>query len=76
MNKIINWGLLSTARINRALIEQMQVLPDFRAPDNIRLGITPLYTTFDDIHQAVQRLRTVVEAHLYEQYPAERPAVT
>jgi kynureninase len=63
-------------RINRALIEQMQVLPDFRAPDNIRLGITPLYTTFDDIRQAVQRLRTVVEARLYEQYPAERPAVT
>jgi kynureninase len=63
-------------RINRALIEQMQVLPDFRAPDNIRLGITPLYTTFDDIRQAVQRLRTVVAARLYEQYPAERPAVT
>lgn len=63
-------------RINRALIEQMQVLPDFRAPDNIRLGITPLYTTFDDIRQAVQRLRTVVETRLYEQYPAERPAVT
>jgi kynureninase len=63
-------------RINRALIEQMQVLPDFRAPDNIRLGITPLYTTFDDIRQAAQRLRTVVEKHLYEQYPVERPAVT
>ncbi len=63
-------------RINRALIEQMQVLPDFRAPDNIRLGITPLYTTFDEIHQAVQRLRTVVVERLYEQYPAERPAVT
>ncbi len=63
-------------RINRALIEQMQVLPDFRAPDNIRLGITPLYTTFDEIRQAVQRLRTVVEERLYEQYPAERPAVT
>ncbi len=63
-------------RINRALIEQMQVLPDFRAPDNIRLGITPLYTTFDDIRQAVQRLRMAVEARLYENYPAERPAVT
>jgi kynureninase len=63
-------------RINRALIEQMQVLPDFRAPDNIRLGITPLYTSFDDIRQAVQRLAVVVEARLYEQYPVERPAVT
>lgn len=63
-------------RINRALIEQMQVLPDFRAPDNIRLGITPLYTTCDEIRQAVQRLYTVVEARLYEHYPLERPSVT
>lgn len=63
-------------RINRALIEQMHVLPDFRAPDNIRLGITPLYTTFDDISQAVQRLRLVVVERLYEQYPSERLAVT
>ena len=63
-------------RINRALIEQMQVLPDFRAPDNIRLGITPLYTTCDEIQQAVQRLYTVVKARLYEHYPLERPSVT
>jgi kynureninase len=63
-------------RINRALIEQMQVLPDFRAPDNIRLGITPLYTTFDDIRQAVQRLRSVVEERRYEEYPTERAVVT
>lgn len=63
-------------RINRALIEQMQVLPDFRAPDNIRLGITPLYTSFNEIHQAMQRLHTVVAERLYQRYPAERPAVT
>lgn len=63
-------------RINRALIEQQQVLPDFRAPDNIRLGITPLYTTFDEIRQAVQRLRAVVEERRYEQYSLERSAVT
>lgn len=63
-------------RINRALIEQMHVLPDFRAPDNIRLGITPLYTSFGDIFQAVEGLRTVVVERLYERYPAERPAVT
>lgn len=63
-------------RINRALIEQMQVLPDFRAPDNIRLGITPLTTTFDEIRQAVQHLRAVVEDRRYEQYPQERSLVT
>jgi kynureninase len=63
-------------RINRALIEQMHVLPDFRAPDSIRLGITPLYTSFAEIREAVRRLRAVVTERLYERYPAERPAVT
>lgn len=63
-------------RINRALIEQMHVLPDFRAPDNIRLGITPLVTSFDEIYQAVERLRIVAAERLYERYPAGRPAVT
>jgi kynureninase len=67
-------------RINRALIESdppaVKVLPDFREPDNIRLGITPLYTTFTEIHQAIDRIRTVVEDRLYEEYSDERLAVT
>jgi kynureninase len=63
-------------RINHALIEEMNVLPDFRQPDNIRLGITPLYTTYDEICTAVTRLQTIVSERLYEKYPAEATAVT
>ncbi|MBE7470160.1 MAG: kynureninase [Anaerolineae bacterium] len=67
-------------RINRALIEAeppaVRVIPDFRAPDNIRLGLAPLYTTFTDIYRAMARLREIVETRLYEQYSAERLAVT
>lgn len=67
-------------RINRALIESpppaIRVIPDFRAPDNIRLGVTPLYTTFVEIHQALDRMRSIVEHRIYEQYSDERLTVT
>ena len=63
-------------RINQALLEQLRVIPDFRLPDNIRLGICPLYTTFTEIHTAVAALRAVVADRLYEHYPTERQGVT
>ena len=63
-------------QIDRALIEEMGVLPDFRYPDNIRFGLAPLYTTFAEIHEAVTRLARVVTERRYEKYPTERPEVT
>jgi kynureninase len=63
-------------RINRALIERMNVIPDFRLPDNLRLGVCPLYTTYAEVHAAVTALRRVVVERLYEEYPAERSGVT
>jgi len=63
-------------RINRALIEEMKVIPDFRAPDNIRLGLAPLYTTFVEVWDTVERIRAVVLEKRYEKYPQERLAVT
>lgn len=55
-------------RIDMALIEEMNVVPDFREPDNIRLGLSPLYTSFIDIHTAVTRIQTVVNKGLYKSY--------
>ena len=63
-------------RINRALIEEMQVLPDFREPDNIRLGLAPLYTSFSDVWHAVDRVRRVVAEGRYRRYGRERSQVT
>jgi kynureninase len=63
-------------RINRALIEAMDLIPDFRAPDNLRLGIAPIYTRYVELWEAVQRVRRVVDEKIYEQYSAERLAVT
>ncbi len=67
-------------RISRALIESpppaIRVIPDFRAPDNLRLGITPLYTTFIEIYQALERIRVIVEDKIYEQHPNKQLSVT
>ena len=67
-------------RINRALIESeppdIRDIPDFRTPDNIRLGIAPLYNTFAEIHQALHRVRIIVENKIYEGYSNERTPVT
>jgi kynureninase len=63
-------------RINRTLIEELGVLPDFREPDNIRLGLAPLYTTFAEVWEAVDRIRTVLVEKRYERYPTEWLTVT
>jgi len=63
-------------RINRALIEEMNVLPDFREPDNIRLGLSPLYTSFTEVWEAVDRIRQVMAGERYQQYPTARLPVT
>jgi kynureninase len=63
-------------RINRALIDEMNVIPDFRDPDNLRFGLAPLYTTFGEIWQAVERTRIVMQEKRYEKYPKQRLTVT
>jgi kynureninase len=63
-------------RINQALIHNLGVLPDFRAPDNIRLGIAPLYTSFVDVYTAAERLQRAVEEQIYMRYSSRRATVT
>jgi kynureninase len=63
-------------RINRAMIEEMNVIPDFRAPDNIRLGFAPLYISFTDIWEGFDRIKRVMEEKRYEKYPKQRLVVT
>ena len=54
----------------------VSVIPDFHAPDNLRLGIAPLYTTFNDIYRALNHIRLIVEEEIYLHYSEERLAVT
>tara|TARA_Y100000589_G_scaffold326576_1_gene366589 strand:+ start:410 stop:1657 length:1248 start_codon:yes stop_codon:yes gene_type:complete len=46
--------------IMAALIEQ-GVIGDFRAPNILRFGFTPLYTSFSDVWLAVDKLKTILE---------------
>jgi kynureninase len=69
-------------RICRALIDprpddsNLKVIPDFRAPDNIRFGIAPLYTTYSDIHRALNRIKTILEDGIYQEYSNKQLKVT
>jgi kynureninase len=59
------------------LIKEMKVIPDFRDPDNIRMGLAPLYTSFSEVWEAVDRIKKVVKERRYLRYsPAGRLTVT
>jgi len=60
--------------INSALVEEKQVITDFRPPNGIRLAPIALYTTFAEVWEAVDRLRQVVEEGLHHKYPAQAQA--
>jgi kynureninase len=62
--------------ITQALIHEHMVIPDFRQPDTIRFGITPLYTTYDELDRAVDALVDVVEKRQYLHNSAEQRGVT
>ena len=72
----ISLGHPEGLRIDLALIRDCNVLPDFRYPDNIRIGIAPLYNTFADVHAVATALAEVVEQGVYKKYPSEKPIVT
>jgi kynureninase len=72
----VSLGHSEGLRIDQALIHELNVLPDFRPPDTIRIGMAPIYTSYRDIHTAVMCLQKVVIDRLYEKYPGQAPVVT
>jgi kynureninase len=63
-------------RICRALIEQAHVVPDFRGPDSIRLGASPLTTSHADVVDALDRLRGLATRGDHLRIDATRARVT
>lgn len=62
------------ARICKAL-KEAGVVPDFRAPDIIRLAPVALYNSFGDVEEMVARLERIMKAELYKNYSNERNVV-
>jgi kynureninase len=63
-------------QITQDLIQRYQVVPDFRGPNMIRFGITPLYTLGSEIEQAIAALESSVKLGSYRSYPERRVGVT
>ncbi|MGU3315936.1 kynureninase [Sphingomonas sp. M6A6_1c] len=62
--------------VTQALIAR-GVIGDFRAPDVLRLGLTPLYLSHEDVWQAGEHLRDVIATEAWRDPAyAERNAVT
>ncbi|WP_144638425.1 kynureninase [Bordetella genomosp. 13] len=59
--------------IVQALIER-GVIGDFRAPDVLRFGFTPLYTRYVDVWEAVERLQQVLDQGLWREPRFQRQA--
>lgn len=62
------------ARICKAL-KANNVIPDFRAPNGIRLAPVALYNTFEDIWQTVAILKTIMTEEQYRQFSNKRDVV-
>ena len=62
------------ARICEALKEK-GVVPDFRAPNIIRLAPSPLYTSYAEVWRTVRVLAEIMSEKLYEKYENKRGVV-
>jgi kynureninase len=63
-------------RIAFALREFADVIPDYRAPNSVRLAISPLQNSYVEIWDGFQRLRDLVSTRQYEKVQNTNSKVT
>ena len=47
-------------RVATARLWELGVIPDFRPPDGLRIGLSPLSTSFDEVHRGLFAVREVL----------------
>ena len=56
-------------RICQTLAADAKVVCDYRVPDRLRIGPSPLYTRFTEVWDALARLRQVAAGRTYASRP-------
>ena len=54
------------AQIARGLRDAMKVIPDYRAPNSIRVAISPLATSYDEVFDGFERIRDYTQSGKYQ----------
>jgi kynureninase len=62
-------------QLSQALL-RTGVVVDYRTPDRIRIGPVPLFTSFAQIWDAMDRLREIAASKSYTDVPPEQPLVS
>lgn len=62
-------------RINEALKAQ-NIIPDFRAPDTIRIAPVALYNTFEEVWQVANALAEIIDQQTYLRFDNQRKAIS
>ena len=64
-------------RICRSLKEgPLKVIPDYRPPKYIRLGIAPLYNSYEDLTRAIYKIREITQNKEFLKHTKAKPKVT
>jgi kynureninase len=64
------------AQIARGLRDDMKVIPDYRAPNSIRLAISPLATSYVEVFDGFERIRDYTQSGKYRDIPLGSVKVT
>ncbi|MGH3741769.1 MAG: kynureninase, partial [Micromonosporaceae bacterium] len=53
-----------------------KVIPDYRTPNRLRIGLAPIYTSFAEVHDGMARLREILESDAHLRFPADPGRIT